>query len=112
MGFPGSPWSLTGTPKRLWQRRLARNHGYVPTEERATGSGPVAIDRAGKRVLVGTTDGDIQIVSGAGADDSKVITLHHSPITRIELSPGGSWVMSEDAGDEQRLWPLPAATTP
>ena len=62
--------------------------------------------------MIGTTDGDIQIVSGAGADDSKVITLHHSPITRIELSPGGGWVMSEDAGDEQRLWLLPNATTP
>jgi hypothetical protein len=55
--------------------------------------------------LIGTATGDIQVVSGA--DASQLITLHHSAITRIELSPGGGWVLSEDAAGEQRLWQLP-----
>jgi hypothetical protein len=97
-------YALDGTPKQLWQARV--DNGSAP-ELSPQASGAVAFDHAGKRVLVGMTDGAIEIAAASSATGAKVERLHHARITRIVVSPGDGWVLSEDAAGEQRVWKLP-----
>jgi len=56
-------------------------------------------------VLIGTTDGAIEIASSPTATTIK--RLHFAGIVRIVVSPSGGWVFSEDAAGVQRVWQLP-----
>jgi WD40 repeat protein len=88
-------WSLGAAPKRLWQERL----GVEP-------SGALAIDHAGKHVLLGLASGTVQVWNVA-AHNNHPIELQQFPIMRLSVAPGDGWAFAEDAAGEQRLWRIP-----
>ena len=87
-----------------WQLGPARLAWRTPTP--APLSGVIAFDHAGSRVLVGTTRGDVVVLALATGTSTIVHAFHHR-ITRLEVSPGDTRVLSEDAAGEQRIWRLP-----
>ena len=89
-------WTLgQGAPTRVWREALA-----VPS------SGVLAFDHAGKHLVVGLDNGDLQVWDTTPAHPSHTVSLHHFGITRISVAPGDEWVFSEDRAAEQRLWRL------
>ena len=58
-------------------------------------------------MLFGFDDGVILVrsVNDANAPVRRE-ALHRDPIARIEVSPDGRWVLSEDRAGEQRVWRL------
>lgn len=95
-------YSLGKSAKLAWQIKVTNDR---PTELATQASGAIAFDHAGKRVLIGTTDGAIEIASSPTATTVK--RLHFARIVRIIVSPGDGWVFSEDAAGVQRVWKLP-----
>ncbi len=101
-------WSVDGPAKLLWRvrpdsTREPRGRTW-PYPKEATGS--IAFTPDGKRVLFGFADGDVIVRSTDASATNRTESLHRGPITRIEVSPGGTWVFTEDAEGEQRIWPL------
>jgi hypothetical protein len=94
-------YSLDKKPALLWQLAVANDR---PTEH-APQASQIAIDHAGKRVLVGTDDGAIVIASSA--TQTAVQREQLSRIVRIVVSPGDGWAFSEDASGVQRVFKLP-----
>ncbi|MGN6106643.1 MAG: hypothetical protein ACTHU0_16170 [Kofleriaceae bacterium] len=99
-------WSLEGKPKRIWQRRWTSKIDGLLEDQPKKATSPIAFTHDGKHVLLGFSDGDILVQSTASGGQSRVETLHHAPIARIEVSPGDTYVFSEDSDGEQRIWPL------
>ncbi|HEY0991648.1 MAG TPA: hypothetical protein VGD80_31565, partial [Kofleriaceae bacterium] len=97
-------FALAGGPRQAWQARLEQKHG---AGVRAAQPSAIAFDHAGTRVLVGMSDGEIQVMSTSSAGAPHVERLHHGPIVRMVVSPADGWVFSEDAAGQQRLWRLP-----
>lgn len=97
-------YALGGMPKQTWQTRLEEKQG---PDLRAARPSLVAFDHAGKHVIVGMNDGEIQVMSTSSADTTRVERFHHGPIARLVVSPNDGWVFSEDAAGQQRLWRLP-----
>lgn len=101
-------WKLGRVPWRRWQARFdgVRPPGRSWPLSRVP-SGPIAFTPDGASVLFGFDDGEIVIrsVSNASAPARRE-TLHRDPVSRIEVSPDGRWVFSEDLAGEQRVWPL------
>ncbi|TMQ04974.1 MAG: hypothetical protein E6J91_41915 [Deltaproteobacteria bacterium] len=95
---------LAGTPKQAWQARVEHKQG---PDERAAQPSSVAFDHSGKHLIVGMSDGEIQVMSTSTAGPKHVERFHHGPILRLIASPGDGWVFSEDAAGQQRLWRLP-----
>ena len=95
-------YTLDKAPRLAWQLEVTNDR---PTELAAQASGAISFDHAGKRVLIGTTDGAIEIASSATTTTVK--RLHFARIVRTVVSPGDGWVFSEDAAGVQRVWKLP-----
>jgi WD40 repeat protein len=98
-------YKLGRAPAKVWQVRLdapLTGNGELPKPT------AIAFDHAGKHLLVGTSDGLIQIWSTTKPGASRVERFHHGPITQLTVSPGDGWVFSEDAAGQQRLWRMPA----
>jgi hypothetical protein len=94
-------YSLDKKPQQSWQLAVTNDR----STELAPHAAEIAIDHAGKRVLVGTEDGAILIASSAR--QTTVERKHLSQIVRIVVSPGDAWAFSEDASGVQRVWKLP-----
>ncbi len=90
--------------KQSWQARLEQQQG---ADVRAARPSAVTFDHGGKHVLVGLSDGEIQVMSTTSPDAKHVQRFHHGPIVKLLVSPGDGWVFSEDAAGQQRLWRLP-----
>jgi len=97
-------YTLKGAPKQAWQTRLEQQQG---SDVRAAQPSMAVFDHGGKRLLIGMSDGEIQVMSTTKSGALHVEHLHHGPIVRLVLSPGDGWVFSEDAAGEQRIWRLP-----
>lgn len=97
-------YKLDGAPKQAWHARLEEQQG---PDARAAQPTAIAFDHAGKRVLVGMSDGEIQVMSTSSPDAPHVERFHHGPITKLVVSPGDGWVLSEDSAGQQRIWQLP-----
>ncbi len=95
-------YSLDKTARVSWRIKVTNDR---PTELAAQASGAIAFDHSGKRVLIGTIDGAIEIASSP--TERTVKRLHFARIVRIVVSPGDGWVFSEDAAGVQRVWKLP-----
>jgi hypothetical protein len=95
-------YALGTSVQPTWDLRVSNDR---PTELAPQASGAIAFDHAGKRVLVGTTDGAIEIASSPTVTTIK--RLHFAKILRIVVSPGDGWVFSEDTAGVQRVWKLP-----
>ena len=98
-------YKLNGAPKRAWHARLEEQQGT--DDPRAAQPTAIAFDHAGKRVLVGMSDGEIQVMSTSSPAPPHVERFHHGAITRLVVSPGDAWAFSEDAAGQQRIWRLP-----
>jgi len=98
-------YKLNGAPKRAWHARLEEQQGT--DDPRAAQPTAIAFDHAGKRVLVGMSDGEIQVMSTSSPAVPHVERFHHGAITRLVVSPGDAWAFSEDAAGQQRIWRLP-----
>lgn len=97
-------YALGGAPKQLWQKRLEEKQG---SDVRAARPSSMVFDHAGKHLIVGMSDGAIQVMSTSSADTTHVERFHHGPIVKFVVSPDDGWVFSEDAAAQQRLWRLP-----
>jgi len=97
-------YTLTGPPKQAWQTRLEEHQA---SNVRAARPSVLVFDHGGKHLLIGMSDGEIQVMSTTKSDAKHVEHLHHGPIVRLVPSPGDGWVFSEDAAGEQRIWRLP-----
>jgi len=98
-------YKLNGAPKRAWHARLEEQQGT--DDPRAAQPTAIAFDHAGKRVLVGMSDGEIQVMSTSSPAPPHVERFHHGAITRLVVSPGDAWAFSEDSAGQQRIWRLP-----
>ena len=98
-------WTVAAQPRRLWTTRLDR---AIPTKrpwpfpKEATA---VALTHDGRGALLGFRDGDV-IVADVATGAMHTESLHHAPVTRIELAPDDAYVLTQDLADEQRVWPL------
>lgn len=110
-------WALGPAPTRVWKERLTstRSQRYRVLEPKEP-SGPLTFDASGARVLVGFGDGDVLVrtLRDGEADaqgrraTAPVVPAHQVAVVRLEVSPDGGWVFSEDASGEQRIWAMPA----
>ena len=75
-------------------------------ERSRKGTSQIAFTHDGKAVLLGFEDGDIMIRSTTANGPRRIESLHGAPVARIEVSPGDTYVFSEDTEGEQRIWPL------
>lgn len=87
-------YALTGSPTQV-----RKQPSMKPTS--------LAFDRTGRKLIVGTADGEIDVISPASTDEPHVERFHHGAVTRVVPAPEGRWVFSEDSAGQQRLWPLP-----
>ena len=97
-------YKLDGAPKQAWRARLEEQQGPDAYAAQPTA---IAFDHAGAHVLVGMSDGEIQVMSTSSPDAPHVERFHHGPITKLVVSPGDAWVFSEDSAGQQRIWRLP-----
>jgi len=97
-------YKLGGAPKQVWRARL---DALQAPDMRAAQPAALAFDHAGKHLLVGMHDGEIQVMSTSSSETPHVERFHHGPITKLVVSPGDGWVFSEDAAGQQRMWRLP-----
>ena len=101
-------WSVDGPATLVWRvrpdgKREQRGRTWPYPKE---ASGPIAFTPDGKLVLFGFADGDVIIRATDTSATSRIESLHHAAIARIEVAPGGTWVLTEDTEGEQRIWPL------
>lgn len=101
-------WSIDGKrPVRRWRHRPdTEEWGWRRWAYSKEPSGQIAFTPDSRHVLFGFRDGEIWIRSVNSEKPIRIERLHQDPITRIEISPDGRYVFSEDEGGEQRIWPL------
>jgi hypothetical protein len=101
-------WRVSNPPTLVWETRPNGKRPQLvrPWPYPKAPSLPFAFTPDGKFVLFGFDDGDVIVRSTDAAGTERIEALHRAPITRIEVAPNSTWVFSEDAEGEQRIWPL------